>query len=96
MNGCLGDLVREVEEFEVHARDPGYDCLDLIIDCWQKQVTVERHRYWREFRSINDFILRNWGACVDTVFSHVSGQIVEPGSAGEKVMTIDSGNCDGL
>jgi len=23
-------------------------------------------------RSINDFILRNWGACVDTVFRHVS------------------------
>ena len=31
-----------------------------------------RHHYCREFRSINDLILRNWGACVDTVFGHVS------------------------
>ena len=23
MSGCLGDLVREVEKFEVHAGDPG-------------------------------------------------------------------------
>ena len=23
---------------------------------------------WSKFRSINGFILRNWGACVDTVF----------------------------
>jgi hypothetical protein len=23
---------------------------------------------WSKFRSINDSILRNWGACVDTVF----------------------------
>jgi len=23
---------------------------------------------WREFQSINDFILENWGACVDTIF----------------------------
>ena len=32
----------------------------------------KRHHYRREFRSINDSILRNWGACVDTVFGHVS------------------------
>jgi len=32
----------------------------------------KRHHYCREFRSIDDFILRNWGACVDTVFGHVS------------------------
>ena len=31
-----------------------------------------RHHYCREFRSTNDSILRNWGACVDTVFGHVS------------------------
>ena len=31
----------------------------------------KRHHYCREFRSINS-ILRNWGACVDTVFGHVS------------------------
>ena len=23
---------------------------------------------WSKFRNINGFILRNWGACVDTVF----------------------------
>jgi len=33
---------------------------------------MERHHYCREFWSINDFILRNWRACVDTVFGHVS------------------------
>jgi len=32
----------------------------------------KRHHYCREFRSINDFILQNWGACVDTVLGHVS------------------------
>jgi len=32
----------------------------------------KRHHYCKEFRSINSFILRNWGACVDTVFEHVS------------------------
>jgi len=32
---------------------------------------VERVHCCREFWSINDFILRNWGACVDTVFGHV-------------------------
>ena len=33
---------------------------------------MERRHYCRKFQSINDFILRNWGACVDTVFEHVS------------------------
>jgi len=23
---------------------------------------------WSKFQSINDFILQNWGACVDTIF----------------------------
>ena len=32
------------------------------------EVIAERRHYCREFWSINDFILRNWGACVDTVF----------------------------
>jgi len=35
------------------------------------ELIAERHHYCREFRSINDFILQNWGACVDTVFGHV-------------------------
>ena len=37
-----------------------------------EELIAERHHYCREFRSINDFILRNWGACVDTVFGHIS------------------------
>ena len=48
-----------------------------IVQIWQMitklgEVIAERRHYYREFRSINDFILRNWGACVDTVFGHVS------------------------
>ena len=35
-------------------------------------LIAERHHYCREFWSINDFILRNWGACVDIVSGHVS------------------------
>jgi len=38
------------------------------------------------FESINDFILRNWGACVDTVFGHVPEKLVEYRSVGGKVM----------
>ena len=34
-------------------------------------IAKKRRRCCREFRSINDSILRNWGACVDTVFGHV-------------------------
>ena len=34
-------------------------------------LNAKRHHYYGEFRSINDFILRNWGACVDTIFGHV-------------------------
>jgi hypothetical protein len=32
------------------------------------EFIAERHHCCGEFRSINDFILRNWGACVDTIF----------------------------
>ena len=35
-------------------------------------ISEKRHHYCREFQSINDSILQNWGACVDTVFGHVS------------------------
>jgi len=35
------------------------------------ELIVERHHYCREFQSINDFILRNWGACVDAVLGRV-------------------------
>jgi len=41
----------------------------------------------REFQSINDFILWNWRAWVDTIFWHVFGKLRELGSPGEKVMT---------
>jgi len=38
-----------------------------------RELIAERHHYCREFRSINDFILQNWGACVDTVFRRLPG-----------------------
>ena len=44
----------------------------MVINYLWKGVIAERQHYRREFWSINDFILRNWGACVDTVFGHVS------------------------
>jgi len=37
-----------------------------------RELIAERHHYCREFWGINDFILRNWGVCVDTIFGHVS------------------------
>jgi len=45
MNICLGNLVREVEGLEVYAGDPDRDCLDLVINCYQNGVIVERHHY---------------------------------------------------
>jgi hypothetical protein len=72
MNVYLGDLVREVERFEEHVGESGWGCLDLVINYCQHGVIAERHHYSGEFRSINDFILQNWGACVDTIFGHVS------------------------
>jgi len=40
----------------------------------------------REFRSINNFILQNWGACVDIVFGHVSEKLMKLGSAARKIV----------
>ena len=44
-----------------------------VVQIWRLitkvgEVIAERSHYCREFRSINDFILRNWGPCVDTIF----------------------------
>jgi len=50
----------------------GWGCLDFVINYQSREVIVEKCRYWGEFWSINDFILRNWEACVDTIFWHVS------------------------
>jgi len=50
----------------------GWGCLDLVINCQSREVIAEKCHYWGEFRSINDFIPRNWKACVDTIFGHVS------------------------
>ena len=36
------------------------------INCGEGIITAEN------FGALNSFILRNWGACVDTVFGHVS------------------------
>ena len=60
-------------------------------------VIAERHHYWREVRSINDFILRNWGACVDTVFGHVSFEahleLMKCRSADGAMVTSLQGSC---
>ena len=48
----MGSPVWEVEEFEESAEKSVAKLGELI---------AERHHYCREFRSINDFILRNWG-----------------------------------
>ena len=58
---------------------------------------MERRHYWGEFWSINDFILRNWGACVDTVFGHVSLgaylELMRYRSAGGRVETSLQKSC---
>jgi len=47
--------------------------LDLVINFYQEKSNYEKGVIIRtEFWTINDFILRNWGACVDTVFWHES------------------------
>ena len=60
-------------------------------------VIAERRHYWREFWSINDFILRNWGACVDTIFGHVSLdahlEVMGCRLAGGEIMTGLQENC---
>jgi hypothetical protein len=38
-------------------------CLEDESDNWVKAIVV-----WSKYWNINDFILRNWGACVDTIF----------------------------
>ena len=47
--------------------------MDLITDqvlAWKMSYgnRAKANVIWSKFRSINGFILRNWGACVDTVF----------------------------
>jgi len=77
-NGNIADgrikwrcLVWEVEEFEESTEESGQGCSTSTVVTKLRELIAERHHYCREFRSINDFILRNWGACVDTVFGHV-------------------------
>ena len=41
---------------------------------------------WSTFQSINNFILQNWGACVDIVFGHVSEKLMKLGSAARKIV----------
>jgi len=61
------------------------------------EIIMERRHYYREFRSINDFILQNWGACVDTVFGHVSFdthlELIRCKSADGAVVTSLQGSC---
>jgi len=61
------------------------------------EVIAERRHYWREFQSINDFILQNWGACVDTVFGHVNLdthlELIKCRSAGGEMVTSLQRSC---
>jgi len=58
------------------------------------EVIAERRHYCREFQSINDFILRNWGACVDTIFGRVSfDTCLEYRSADGAMVTGLQGSC---
>jgi len=67
MSGCLGDLVREVEKFEVPAGDPGYGCLDLVINCCQKRITAKRVSLLGE----------NFGALI-ILYSEIGGHVLTP------------------
>ena len=62
-----------------------------------RELIAERYHYCREFRSINDFILQNWGACVDTIFGHVSFDaylgLVKYRSVDEATVTSLRGSC---
>ena len=73
-----------------------------VVQIWRLitklgEVIAERRHYCREFRSINDFILQNWGACVDTVFGHVSFdtylELVKWRSADGVMVTSLQGSC---
>jgi len=42
MNVYWRDSVREVERFEVYAREPGWGCLDLAINDGQEEIIANR------------------------------------------------------
>jgi len=77
-NGSIADgrikrrcPVWEVNEFEGSAENRARVVRFQRLVTKSRGLIAKRHHYCREFRSIDDFILRNWGACVDTVFGHV-------------------------
>ena len=73
-----------------------------VVQIWRLitklgEVIAERRHYCREFRSINDFILWNWGACVDTIFGRVSFdthlELMKCRSADGAMVTSLQGSC---
>ena len=46
--------------------------LRLSVTRLRALIAEKGHHYCGELRSINGFILRNRGACVDAIFGHVS------------------------
>jgi len=67
MSGCLGDLVREVEEFEVPAGDPGYGFLGLVINGCQTGIIAKRVSLLGE----------NFGALM-ILYSKIGGHVLTP------------------
>jgi len=72
MDGFPYNLARVVGRFEIFTlirgsklRLFGFGNKIFII---RKAIVKRGIIIWSEFRSINDSILQNWGACVDTVF----------------------------
>jgi len=84
------DLVWKVEEFEEYARKSGRSCSVF----WRTvtklgELIVERHHYCREFRSINDFILRNWGCmCWHHFWTRTRGSVKYRSAGGATVTSL--------
>jgi len=65
-------FVWEVERFEESTGESNRGCSDLAIDYRNGRDNCGKASLLQRILSINDFILRDLGACVDTVFGHVS------------------------
>jgi len=81
MSGCLGDLVRVVEKFEVHARNLNYGCLDLAINCCQKEIIMKRAPLSAENFGALIILYSKIGGHMLTPFLDTSGKLIKLGSA---------------
>ena len=79
MDYCFGILTiiraRVVENCAIftEVRESGLDLITDQVLAWRMSYGnwAKANVIWSKFQSINSFILRNWGACVDTVFARV-------------------------